>query len=82
VNELFPVASGLAIGAALALLVPRLRVPVGVCAAVACGVLATIISGEYKVGWEYLLVDIPLVALSSAASLFVVRAVRRRAVQE
>jgi hypothetical protein len=42
------------------------------------GTLATIISGEYKIGWEFLLIDIPLVALSSAAAFATARTIRRR----
>jgi hypothetical protein len=65
-TELFPIASGLVAGLLIGFLVPRLRVPLGVAAAFVLGVLATVVSGEYLVGWEFLLVDIPLVGVSSA----------------
>jgi membrane protein implicated in regulation of membrane protease activity len=76
-NEVFPVAAGLVVGALLALIAPRLRLRIGALAAVVLGVTATVISGEYTVGWEYLLVDIPLVAISSVFALVAVRRLRR-----
>jgi hypothetical protein len=70
-EELLPVASGLVIGLILGLIRPSARVPVGVLLIFAFGVLATVVSGEYLISWSFLLIDIPLVALSAAASLFV-----------
>lgn len=78
-NELFPIFAGLAVGVALALVAPRLRLRYGAVAALVLGTLATIVSGEYQIGWEFLLIDIPLVAISSAVGLSAVRAVRARA---
>jgi hypothetical protein len=77
VNEVFPLVSGLAVGTALGTLAPRLRLPLGVLAAVVLGTLATIVSGEYRIGWEYLLVDIPLVGISATVALVAGRSVRR-----
>lgn len=77
-NELFPIVSGLIVGALLPLIRPQMRLVVGVVAAVVLGTIATVISGEYKIGWEFLLIDIPLVAISSAAAFATVRAARRR----
>jgi hypothetical protein len=77
-NELFPIVSGLILGSALPLIRPRMRLAVGVAAAVVVGTLATVLSGEYKIGWEFLLIDIPLVAICSAAAFATVRAARRR----
>lgn len=77
-HELFPIVSGLLLGAALPLIRPRIRLGVGVAASVVLGTLATIISGEYRIGWEFLLIDIPLVALCSAAGFATARALRRR----
>jgi hypothetical protein len=37
------------------------------------GLLATVISGEYKIAWEFLLVDIPLVAASAWVGYLVAR---------
>jgi hypothetical protein len=79
-NELFPIASGLVVGSALTLIRPQMRLWVGVAAAVVLGTLATIVSGEYKIGWEFLLIDIPLVAICAAAAFVTTRAMRRRTV--
>jgi hypothetical protein len=76
VEELLPVASGLVIGLILGLLRPSLRVLVGLGLIIAFGVLATVVSGEYLVSWSFLLIDIPLVAVSAAASLFVTHRLR------
>jgi hypothetical protein len=78
-NELFPILAGLAVGGALALVAPRLRPRYGAVAALVLGTLATIVSGEYQIGWEFLLIDVPLVAISSVVGLTAVRAVRARA---
>jgi hypothetical protein len=76
VEELLPVASGLVIGLILGLLRSSLRVPVGLGLIIAFGVLATVVSGEYLMSWSFLLIDIPLVAVSAAASLFVTHRLR------
>jgi hypothetical protein len=76
VEELVPVASGLVIGLILGLLRPSLRVPVGLVLIIAFGVLATVVSGEYLISWSFLLIDIPLVAVSAAAGLFVTHRLR------
>ena len=76
VEELLPVASGLVIGLILGLLRSTLRVPVGLGLIIAFGVLATVVSGEYLISWSFLLIDIPLVAVSAAASLFVTHRLR------
>jgi hypothetical protein len=75
-SEVFPIAAGLAMGTVLALVAPRLRPVIGVIAAVVLGTAATLLSGEYKIGWEFLLVDIPLVGVSSLASLLLIRRLR------
>jgi hypothetical protein len=77
-HEIFPLASGLAVGVGLGWLAPRMRLPLGVLAALVLGTLATIVSGEFRIGWEFLLVDIPLVGLSAAVGLAGSRALRRR----
>ncbi len=77
-HELFPIVSGLLLGAVLPLVRPRMRLEVGVGASVVLGTLATILSGEYAIGWEFLLIDIPLVALCSVTGFVTARAVRRR----
>ena len=77
-NELFPILSGLLVGSVLTLVRPHTRLVVGIVASVVLGTTATVISGEYKIGWEFLLIDIPLVAISSAVGLATARTVRRR----
>jgi hypothetical protein len=56
----------------------RLRLVLGVTLSILLGVTATVISGEYKVGWEILLVDIPLVAVSASVGVLVTRAIFAR----
>jgi hypothetical protein len=72
-QELFPIGCGLLLGLALGYLRPTLRWPVGALAAVALGVLATIVSGEFRTSWAYLTIDIPLVALAATAGLLLGR---------
>jgi hypothetical protein len=76
VNELFPVLCGLVVGACLGFVAPRLRLSIGALASVVLGIAATVVSGEYRISWEYLLIDIPLVAISAVAALVAGRALR------
>jgi len=78
-QELLPIASGVAIGVFLGLLRPSLRLGVGAALAILFGVLATVVTGEYLISWEFLLVDIPLVAAAAGAALFAVHRVRSAA---
>ena len=75
-QELFPIACGLVLGGALGLLRPALRLPVGAAVAIALGVLATVVTGEFKMSWGYVLVDIPLVACAALVGLAAARRVR------
>lgn len=77
-SELFPVLSGVVIGVALGAIAPNLRVPIALALALVIGFVATVISGEYSLTWGYLLVDIPLVGVSTATSYLVARAIRLR----
>jgi xanthosine utilization system XapX-like protein len=76
VEEILPVVSGLVLGVLIGLLRSSLRVPVGAALILAFGVLATVVSGEYLISWSFLLIDIPLVAVSAAASLYVTHRLR------
>jgi hypothetical protein len=76
VEEILPVVSGLVLGVLIGLLRPSLRIPVGAALILAFGVLATVVSGEYLISWSFLLIDIPLVAVSAAASLYVTHRLR------
>ena len=64
-QELIPIGCGLLLGAALGFVRPSIRLPVGAALALVLGLLATVISGEFKTSWGYLLVDVPLVALAA-----------------
>jgi hypothetical protein len=76
-NEVFPIVSGLVIGLLVGLLRPSLRLGMAVLLSVFFGVVATVVSGEFRISWGYLLVDIPLVAGSAGLSFLLTRAVRR-----
>jgi hypothetical protein len=78
-NELFPILAGLAVGGALGVLRPAVRLPFAVAAAILLGAAATFLSGEFEISWSFLLIDIPLVALSSAAAILAGRALGRAA---
>jgi hypothetical protein len=73
---MLPVISGLCLGSILGLLRSSLRVPVGVVLIIALGVLASVVSGEYLTSWSFLLIDIPLVAVSATSSLFITHRLR------
>jgi hypothetical protein len=72
-QELFPVVSGVVLGIVVAGLRPSLRLWVGVLLSVVLGLCATVLSGEFEVSWDYLLVDIPLVAVSAGLSFTLAR---------
>jgi hypothetical protein len=76
-HELLPIASGLLLGALLGLLRPSLRLPVGAAAAVCLGLVATVVSGEFRVSWGFLSIDIPAAALAAVAGLLVVQRARQ-----
>jgi hypothetical protein len=62
--ELFPVAAGLVAGAVVAWVPALRRRRLTWLAALVLGLTATVVSGESRVSWAYLLVDVPLVAVS------------------
>lgn len=67
-NEVFPVMAGLLVGVfALRFAAGWLRTAAIVVLSVVFGVLASAISGELAISWEFVLVDIPLVMLAAAA---------------
>ena len=76
VHELYPIAAGLLLGSLLQFLRPSWRLPVGLAAAVAIGFSATVISGEYKIGWEFLAIDIPGAMIATAAGFLLTKRVR------
>jgi hypothetical protein len=76
VQELLPIVSGLMAGSLLGYLKPSMRVPLGAASAVALGVLATVVTGEFRVSWAFLLIDIPLVAIAASAAFFTAHRLR------
>ncbi|MEU7855244.1 hypothetical protein [Nonomuraea sp. NPDC049141] len=61
-NELVPVAFGLASGLLLGVLTARRRTVVWIVTSVVLGATATFLTGEWRVSWAFLLIDIPIVA--------------------
>jgi hypothetical protein len=78
-HELFPIAAGLLAGAVLTRVRPTVRLPLGVLAGVVIGMLATVVSGEFRIGWEFLLIDIPGAALAVVAGNALAQRLRRAA---
>jgi hypothetical protein len=72
-QELFPFGCGLLLGAVLGYVRPAIRLPVGGLLAVVLGVVATVVTGEFKASWGYVLVDIPLVTCATFIGLVVAR---------
>jgi hypothetical protein len=79
-TELFPVVAGLLCGLLLGTLTARRRVIVGLAFSVVAGVLATVVSGEWRISWAFLLIDIPLVAVSAVVGDLLSRSVVLRRV--
>ena len=77
-SELFPILCGACAGVVLGAIPPAPRLWLSLLLAVLLGIAATIISGEFRIGWEYLLIDIPLVAASAAAMYWVTSGAARR----
>jgi hypothetical protein len=69
-HEIFPIAAGVMVGLiALRITSARLRTLAYVALSIIFGVTATAISGEFTITWAFLLIDIPLVMLSAAATV-------------
>ena len=77
-HELFPIACGILVGSALGVARPAGRLRLTVALSVVLGFAATVISGEFRIGWEFLLIDIPLVAISAAGAHLLLGAIIRR----
>jgi hypothetical protein len=77
-SELFPIACGILVGSVLGIIKPAGRLRLAILLSVLLGFAATMISGEFRIGWEYLLIDIPLVAIATAAAYLLLGAVARR----
>jgi len=72
-DEVFPVVSGVVLGIVVAGIRPSLRLWIGIPVSIVLGLAATVLSGEFEVGWEYLLIDMPLVAVSAGLSFTLAR---------
>ena len=71
--ELLPVLSGVLLGTILGRLYPG--VGKGICLALVLllAFVATVASGEFRLNWGFIFVDIPMVAVPAYAGFFVVR---------
>lgn len=69
-HELFPILSGLIVGLFVGTVRSSVRAPVAVALAVVLGALATIVTGEYRISWGFLLIDVTLVGVSAAIAFF------------
>ncbi len=75
-QEIFPVMAGVLVGViAMRVASLRLRAIAIALLSVLFGVAASAVSGELALSWEFVLVDIPLVAISALATVFVLRRV-------
>ncbi len=79
-NEIFPITYGLFIGL-ISSFIPGTRWRYGSWAFLSLlfGVVATFVTGEWKIGWEFLLIDIPLAAVCGLAVIAVRLWLKRRA---
>jgi hypothetical protein len=77
-HELFPLACGILVGSVLGFLRPAGRLRLAVLLSILLGFAATVLSGEFRIGWEYLLIDVPLVAVSTAGAYLALGAIVRR----
>ena len=67
-SEIFPVVSGLLLGTFLGSITPRSHKRIGVPILVLLAFLATVVSGEFRISWGFLLVDLPLVSIPAVAA--------------
>jgi len=75
VNEIFPIVAGLLCGLLLGSVTARRKVQVGLIFSVVAGIAATVVSGEWRISWAFLVIDIPLVAIFAAVGVLVSRRV-------
>ena len=78
-NEIFPVLYGVCVGFVCSFIASgRWRYFCWVGLSALFGVAATILTGEWKLSWDFVLIDIPLVAGSSFAVMALRNLIRRR----
>ena len=71
VQELLPIGCGFLLGVLAGRLRPSLRWPVVAVLAIVLGVTATVVTGEAEVSWAFVLIDIPMVAVSASVGFLV-----------
>lgn len=77
-NEIFPVSAGVLVGLVCSRVQSvRARIIIITLLSIVLGYMATVISGESAIGWEFLYADIPLVAGSAVAALAAVQWYRK-----
>lgn len=77
-SELVPLYSGALLGLLVGFLRPSQRIAVLAPLSILLGICASAVTGELSITWEYVLVDIPLVAASATVGLAIARGVARR----
>jgi hypothetical protein len=74
--EVFPVVAGLVCGGLVGVTAGRWRLWQVVVVAVGLGSAATVLTGEWRISWLFLLVDVPLVAVCAVAGCLAAKAAR------
>ncbi len=78
-NEIFPILYGCGVGLLCSFVsAPCWRWSCWLGLSALFGVAATVLTGEWKFGWEFLLIDIPLVAGSSFAVVVLRNKIKQR----
>jgi hypothetical protein len=72
--ELLPAASGLLLGAVMGFVRPAHRRRVAVLAAIVLAAAATFASGEFRLSWGFLALDVAIVATAAALGFVLGRA--------
>jgi hypothetical protein len=81
-NEVLPILYGTLAGLCCAKIrVARRRTALWVVLSLLCGVAATLVSGEFKFGWEFLFIDIPLAGGAALGVIMLCKFARPRSVQ-
>jgi hypothetical protein len=72
-RELLPIAGGFLLGLLASRLRPVFALTVAVSGTIVIGVAATIVSGEFRVSWDFLAIDVPGTALAVASGYLTAR---------
>jgi uncharacterized membrane protein YedE/YeeE len=79
-NELLPIAGGILLGALLTRVPRSTRIPIAIVGIVLIGFAATVVSGEFRVSWGFLAIDIPGAAIATVCGFLLARALAARRV--